>query len=91
MSWPAGGEDLSGVPRLGIQLLDRDRRLLDRDFHRHGLSAPLTSGDTATSQVVTPAPREPGTYWLKLDIVVEGVAWLESRGGQVGLHRLRVE
>jgi ubiquinone/menaquinone biosynthesis C-methylase UbiE len=91
LSWPAGAQELSGEPRLGIQLLDRDRRLIDRDFHRHSLTAPLTSGDTATCHVTSPAPREPGTYWLKLDIVVEGVAWLESRGGQVGLHRLRVE
>lgn len=90
-SWPAGVQDLSGVPRLGIQLLDRDRRLIDRDFHRHSLTSPLASGDTGTWHVTSPAPREPGTYVLKLDMVVEGVAWLESRGSQVGLHRLRVE
>jgi hypothetical protein len=91
LPWPAGEHGRSGTPRLGIQLLDCDRRLLDRDFHRHAIPQPLAGGRTCEFQAACTAPRDPGTYWLKLDIVVEGMAWLESRGSQTDLHRLHVE
>lgn len=90
-SWPAGTSGQAGLPRLGIQLLDRDRRLVDRDFHRVAIPEALGSGRACEFRATCPAPRDRGTWWLKLDVVVEGVAWLESRGSQTAVHGLRVE
>ena len=91
LPWPVGSDGQAGIPRLGVQLLDRDRRLVDRDFHRLAIPEALASGSACEFRAACPAPRDPGTWWLKLDVVVEGVAWLESRGSQIALHGLRVE
>jgi ubiquinone/menaquinone biosynthesis C-methylase UbiE len=91
LPWPVGSDGQAGIPRLGVQLLDRDRRLVDRDFHRLAIPEALASGSACEFRAACPAPRDPGTWWLKLDVVVEGVAWLESRGSQTALHGLRVE
>lgn len=89
-TWTAAPDGRTGSTRLGIQLLADDRRLLDRDYHRQSLSAPLASGEACELHMSCAVPPSPGTYWFKVDVVVEGVAWLEGRGGEVAAHRVRV-
>lgn len=79
-----------GFLRLGVQLLDRERRLVNRDFHREALPDRVAPGQTRELQFSCPAPDEPGVYHLKLDMVVEGVAWLEPQGAGTALHVIRV-
>jgi hypothetical protein len=64
--------------RLGVQLLDGDGRLLDRDFSRANLPADVAPGSDITLDVTFDAPPAAGTYILKLDLVAEGVSWFES-------------
>ncbi len=90
-AWTVASDGRSGSARLGIQLLDADRRLVDRDYYRQSLPAPLRAGEHCELRVSCPAPSSPGTYWLKADVVVEGVSWLEGKGGQTGVHQIRVE
>jgi SAM-dependent methyltransferase len=74
----AGGR---GHVRLGTQLLDAQRRLIDRDHGRQLLPHDVPPGASARAVVVCKAPRTPGRYFLKFDLVEEGVSWFETHGG----------
>lgn len=89
-AWTAASDGRQGSTRLGIQLLDADRRLLDRDYHRRSLPVALARGESCELRVPLPLPSSPAVYWLKADVVIEGVSWLEVRGGETGLQRIRV-
>jgi SAM-dependent methyltransferase len=88
--WPVDPARGTGVVRLGVQLLDGERRLINRDFHREAIPSRVAPGRAAEVSFACPVPGEPGTYHLKLDMVVEGVAWLEPRGAETAIHALRV-
>ena len=75
----------TGRVRLGVQWLDADRRLVNRDFHRVALGAPLAPGRSTALRFDCPVPDEPGPQHLKFDIVIEGVAWLEPKGSGVAV------
>lgn len=77
--------------RLGAQLHDEDRRLLDLNYARAPLPRPLAAGENARLTIELPAVARPGNYWLKLDMVSEGVDWFANGGSPVSWVRLRVE
>jgi hypothetical protein len=79
-----------GHVRAGIQLLDGDSRMLDRDFARAELPADVGPGESATVTIPFAAPVPPGEYELKVDLVAEGVTWFEPGGSSVAVQRLRV-
>jgi SAM-dependent methyltransferase len=71
---------VTGQTQLGIQLLDPDGRVVDKDFARGRLPADVVPGGSAALTVPFPAPGAPGEYTLKLDLVCEGVTWFEPVG-----------
>lgn len=87
--WPATGTD-SGYVRVGVQLLDVDKRLIDRDYHREPLAHDVGPRQELIVRVTCRAPAMAGTYHLKLDLVMEGVTWFEPRGSQTAICRLSV-
>jgi ubiquinone/menaquinone biosynthesis C-methylase UbiE len=90
LTWNATPGTDGRFVRLGVQLLDADRRLVDRDFHREGLEEAMPPGASATAEFRCRAPAVPGTYHLKLDLVVEGLMWMEPHGGEIAIQRLEV-
>ena len=76
--------------RLGVQLLDGDLKLVDRDYHRESLIAPFLPGQQRTIRVDCPAPNEAGRYGFKIDLVQESVAWFETRGSTPAIWRFDV-
>jgi len=72
--------------RVGVQLLDRDGKLTDRDFHREALSGGVAPGDSCIVQVDCRKPDAAGRYGFKIDMVREGVAWLEESGSGTAIQ-----
>jgi hypothetical protein len=69
--------------RLGAQLHDGEKKLLDLNYARASLPRPLDAGDRALVSIELPAVEKAGDYWLKLDMVSEGVDWFENGGSPV--------
>jgi hypothetical protein len=69
--------------RLGAQLYDREKRLLDLNYARAFLPRPLAGGEMAGVAIELPAIAEAGEYWLKFDMVSEGIDWFENGGSPV--------
>ena len=69
--------------RLGAQLHNRERQLLDLNFARAFLPRPLNLGESAVVPIELPPLEQAGEYWLKLDMVCEGIHWFEPNGSPV--------
>jgi SAM-dependent methyltransferase len=79
-----------GHVRIGVQLLDAEHRLIDRDYARQFLPHDVHRGATLRATVSFQAPSQPGTYFVKIDLVSEGVSWFEPAGSKPAVHRLQV-
>ena len=78
-----------GVVKVGVHLLDTDRRLLEYDFARAELDEDVLPGQVVTVKFpVLFADR--GEYVLSLDLVAESVEWFELLGSQPRYLRVRV-
>ena len=89
MTWIVD-EARRGHVRVGIQLLDAERRLLNRDHARQALPHEVTAGGRARVRVDCSAPQAGGSYFLKMDLVSEGVSWFELEGSEPAFQALRV-
>jgi hypothetical protein len=89
-TWLAAPHPRGGYVTLGCQLLDRDKRLLDRDYQRVRLTADIEPGGAWSTDAVVHAPGEPGDYFLKLDLVDEQVCWFEEMGSKAVLVAVTV-
>jgi len=69
--------------RLGAQLHDNGKKLLDLNYARAILPRPMAKGARATVPIELPAVATCGEYWLKFDMVSEGVDWFENGGSPV--------
>jgi hypothetical protein len=69
--------------RLGAQLYDAEKRLLELNYARAFLQRPLAVGEGATVEIELPAVHRCGDFWLKLDMVSEGADWFENGGSPV--------
>ena len=76
--------------RLGAQLCDRDRTVIDRDFERAWLPETLRPGHSLRVPMTITAPAAPGRYALKFDLVSEGIDWFEACGSQTTTKTLIV-
>ena len=76
--------------RLGAQLCDKDRNVINRDYERAWLPSAVQPGATTELPVKLTAPDKPGRYALKLDLVCEGIDWFEACGSQTTVKTLLV-
>ena len=76
--------------RLGAQLCDRNRTVINRDFERAWLPQTLGPGQSIEVPMTLTAPAEPGRYALKFDLVSEGIDWFEACGSQTTTKTLIV-
>lgn len=77
-AWAPDGEHPS---RLGVKLYSEDRREFFYELGRGELPRILQPGEKANVVAKLTAPKEPGTYWLKLDMLREWLYWYEWRTG----------
>ncbi len=69
-----------GFVALGFKLRRADGTYHSRDFGRGQLAADVFPGEEASITAYLRAPREPGSYSLKVDLVQESVSWFEDWG-----------
>lgn len=79
------------IVRLGAQLHDRDKNLLELNYARAFLKRTLAGGEKDTIRIELPPLTAPGDYWLKFDMVCEGIDWFESGGSPVAWTPLKVK
>jgi SAM-dependent methyltransferase len=89
LTWFAG-ENTRGHVRIGAQLLDAERRLLNRDHARESLPHDVPAGGTIHVEMSFVAPATPGAYVGKIDLVSEGVSWFEPHGSEPAVHGFQV-
>ena len=80
-----------GYVRIGAQLLDAGHRLIDRDYARQPLPHDVAAGATIPAVLCCAAPPQPGAYFMKIDLVSEGVTWFEPLGSTPAVLRFDVE
>jgi hypothetical protein len=78
-AWPGGLEEEPRV-RPSYHWRSPDHELLVFDGERSPLPARLAPNESAVAAVSVVAPEKPGRYQLELDLVHEGVRWLEAGG-----------
>ena len=76
--------------RLGAQLCDRDRLVINRDFERAWLPGTLQPSQSVEVPFRLTAPGAPGRYALKFDLVSEGIDWFEACGSPTTIKTLLV-
>ncbi|HYH85217.1 MAG TPA: methyltransferase domain-containing protein [Pyrinomonadaceae bacterium] len=78
--WLVGSAERAGSVMLGLRVLDEAGALVSE---RHGtppLARALAPGESASLKLELRAPRAPGLYTLRLDMVAQHVCWFEERG-----------
>jgi ubiquinone/menaquinone biosynthesis C-methylase UbiE len=86
LTWLAEPSHNRPFVQLGIQLLDADQKLLEKDYFRQRLptSMPPESKQRLTFKI--PMIKTSGKHFLKFDLVHEGVTWFELKGSPVVVH-----
>jgi ubiquinone/menaquinone biosynthesis C-methylase UbiE len=80
----------TGQVRLGVQLLDGDGRVRQRDYQRVDIPGDVWPGASVALSFSCPAPEAAGEYMFKFDLVAEGITWFETAGSPVLIRRLTV-
>ena len=89
-TWQPSSRSGVGHVAVGVQLLDRDGRLLVRDHYRLALPHAVAPGQTVAAACACPVPSAPGGYQFKIDLVAEGVTWFEAAGSIAAVVSLAV-
>ncbi len=89
--WPAQTEMGRRTVRLGVQLCTVEKAVINRDFARAFLPEEFLKGKQSADVAITiPGVESPGEFWLKFDMVSEGVDWFESVGSPLVWRRFIV-
>jgi hypothetical protein len=83
--FPARASHGRRLVRLGAQLCDEQGAVLERDFARAWLPGTVRPGETVKVPIEVVAPKTPGRYTLKFDLVSEGIDWFEACGSPTTL------
>ena len=76
--------------RLGAQLCDENGSVLERDYARAWLPDTIEPGERMAVPIQIVAPKTPGRYTLKFDLVSEGIDWFEACGSPTTIKPLVV-
>jgi SAM-dependent methyltransferase len=78
-AWPATGSRPLEV-LIGGHALDEAGQVVEQDLFRIPLPCTVLPGEGADVDGTFRAPRRPGRYSVRLDLVVEGLSWFETHG-----------
>jgi 4-amino-4-deoxy-L-arabinose transferase-like glycosyltransferase len=76
---------------LGNHWLDATGQVVTNDDGRAALLRDLAPGEETKLSLVVNTPRQPGEYFLELDLLQEGVSWFGLKGSQTTRLPVRVE
>lgn len=79
------------IVRLGAQLFNKKRELIDLNYARAFLPRPLGFNKKTKIKIRLPAIEKKGNYWLKFDLALEGIAWFESVNSKVTWRKFKVK
>ena len=80
--WLASRAALKGRVRLGVKILNEAGVCVDEFHGQPPLVRALTPGEKVLLSLDHPAPRAPGTYILKIDLIDQDICWFEEKGSQ---------
>jgi len=78
--WLADGPLRRGTVTLGVVVRDAAGSIVARTYGEIPLPRMLAPGDSARLLFTHRAPREPGRYTVRLDLVAHRVCWFTERG-----------
>jgi hypothetical protein len=78
------------IVRLGAQLFDQDKNLVELNYARAFLNREMAKGEKDIIRLELPSLSSSGEYWLKFDMVSEGIDWFESGGSPVVWKEFKV-
>ena len=88
--WKRSSSTGVGHVSVGVQLLDAEERVLNRDLQRVPLPHDIAPGQSSRIPFEFRPPLEPADYTVKFDMVAEGIAWFESGGSETAMRGLCV-
>lgn len=71
------------IVRLGAQLFDANKNLIDLNYARAFIKRSMEKNCNDIINITLPPVTNPGRYWVKFDLVSEGIDWFESGGSPV--------
>jgi len=78
------------IVRLGVQLFDKNKNLRELNYARAFLDRSMAQGEKDIIRIDLPPLSSPEEYWLKFDMVSEGIDWFEAGGSPVVWKKFRV-
>jgi hypothetical protein len=83
--WQRGGETTERTDNqfyiaAGNKWLDKDGKITSETEGHNGIPKDLKPGEEAEMTLQITAPKQPGEWFMQLDMVQEGVSWFHERG-----------
>lgn len=80
--WLAGQTVRAGIVMPAVRIFDDEGTLVGEFHGEPGLPSAVAPGETVNIRIDYAAPRLPGFYTLKVDLVDQHVCWFEQRGSE---------
>ena len=80
--WLGGNVVRRGGVMLGVKIFDETGKLRDEFHGEPALPRALGPNESCTVTIDHSAPREPGRYQIKIDLVDQHICWFEERGSK---------
>jgi hypothetical protein len=74
----------------GNHWLDKDGKQTSEEEGHNGIPKDLKPGEETEMTLLITAPKAAGEYYLRLDMVQEGVSWFGERGSTTTKHKVMV-
>jgi 2-polyprenyl-3-methyl-5-hydroxy-6-metoxy-1,4-benzoquinol methylase len=78
--WLVSSRLREGIISFGIKLFDEAGAIVDERHNEPLIPSALAPDETATVALNYVAPRAPGRYTLKIDLIDQQICWFEERG-----------
>jgi hypothetical protein len=83
--WQRGGETTDRTDNkfyiaAGNKWLDKDGKMTSETESHNGIPKDLKPGEETEMTLQITAPKQPGEWFMQLDMVQEGVSWFHERG-----------
>ena len=89
--WLNGQTVRSGIVMPGIRIMDENEAIVAEFHGQPMLPRSVAPGQSIKLKVRFAAPKKPGTYTVKIDLVDQHICWFEERGSQPLVLNFEVE
>jgi SAM-dependent methyltransferase len=81
--WLVSRAALRGTVRVGLRVVDERGAIVDEVHGVPPLPRAVAPGEKVSLKLKRQAPRAPGVYTLKLDLVDQDICWFEQQGAEI--------